>query len=98
LTNAFSKKLANPAAAFALYMMYYNFARVHQTLRVTRDGGKGQRSCLEHRGNGGTIGAERTFGEGIMNNFLGLRPMEITFLAMVVGFILAVRSIGRMSR
>jgi IS1 family transposase len=35
LTNAFSKKLANHAAAFALYMMFYNFARVHQTLRVT---------------------------------------------------------------
>ena len=35
LTNGFSKKLANHAAAFALYMMYYNFARVHQTLRIT---------------------------------------------------------------
>lgn len=35
LTNAFSKKLANHAAAFALYMMFYNFARVHQTLRIT---------------------------------------------------------------
>ena len=35
LTNAFSKKLANHAAAFALYMMFYNFGRVHQTLRIT---------------------------------------------------------------
>jgi hypothetical protein len=35
LTNAFSKKLENHAAAVALYFMYYNFARVHQTLRVT---------------------------------------------------------------
>jgi hypothetical protein len=25
----------NHAAAIALYFMYYNFARVHQTLRVT---------------------------------------------------------------
>jgi len=35
LTNAFSKKLANHSAAVALYFMYYNFGRVHQTLRVT---------------------------------------------------------------
>lgn len=35
LTNAFSKKVENPAAAVALYFMYYNCGRVHQTLRVT---------------------------------------------------------------
>jgi hypothetical protein len=35
LTNAFSKKLENHAAMVALYFMYYNFGRVHQTLRVT---------------------------------------------------------------
>jgi IS1 family transposase len=35
LTNAFSKKLENHAAAVALWFMYYNFCRVHQTLRVT---------------------------------------------------------------
>jgi IS1 family transposase len=35
LTNAFSKKLENHAAAVALYFMYYNFGRIHQTLRVT---------------------------------------------------------------
>jgi len=35
LTNAFSKKLENHEAAIALHYMYYNFARVHQTLRVT---------------------------------------------------------------
>jgi IS1 family transposase len=34
LTNAFSKKVENHAAAVALYFMYYNFCRVHQTLRV----------------------------------------------------------------
>jgi hypothetical protein len=32
---AFSKKLENHAAMVALYFMYYNFGRVHQTLRVT---------------------------------------------------------------
>jgi hypothetical protein len=35
LTNAFSKKIENHAGAMALYFMYYNFGRVHQTLRVT---------------------------------------------------------------
>lgn len=35
LTNAFSKKLENHAAMVSLYFMCYNFARVHQTLRVT---------------------------------------------------------------
>jgi hypothetical protein len=35
LTNAFTKKLENHAAMVALYFMFYNFARVHQTLRVT---------------------------------------------------------------
>lgn len=35
LTNAFSKKVANHAAAVALHFMHYNFARVHQTLRAT---------------------------------------------------------------
>lgn len=35
LTNAFSKKVENHAAAVALWFTYYNFCRVHQTLRVT---------------------------------------------------------------
>lgn len=35
LTNAFSKKLVNLQAAIAIFMTYYNFCRVHQTLRVT---------------------------------------------------------------
>jgi IS1 family transposase len=35
LTNAFSKKVENHAAAVALWFMYYNFCRLHQTLRVT---------------------------------------------------------------
>ncbi len=32
LTNAFSKKVENHAAAISLHFMYYNFARPHQTL------------------------------------------------------------------
>jgi IS1 family transposase len=35
LTNAFSKKLENHVAMLCLYFVYYNFCRVHQTLRVT---------------------------------------------------------------
>jgi hypothetical protein len=35
LTNAFSKKWENLRAALALYFAYYNFCRVHKTLRVT---------------------------------------------------------------
>lgn len=35
LTNGFSKKAENLAYAVGLHFMYYNFCRVHQTLRVT---------------------------------------------------------------
>ena len=35
LTNAFSKKFENHCHMVAIYHTYYNFCRVHQTLRVT---------------------------------------------------------------
>ena len=35
LTNAFSKKMANHMAMVALYTTYYNFVRIHQSLRMT---------------------------------------------------------------
>ena len=35
LTNAFSKKVENLAHAVALHFMYYNFVRIHQSLRCT---------------------------------------------------------------
>lgn len=35
LTNAFSKKLANHRAAVALHFAYYNFCKIHGSLRVT---------------------------------------------------------------
>ena len=35
LTNAFSKKIENHVAAIALHYMYYNYCRIHQTLRIT---------------------------------------------------------------
>ncbi len=35
LTNGFSKKLENHIAAISLHFMYYNFVRIHKTLRTT---------------------------------------------------------------
>jgi hypothetical protein len=35
LTNAFSKKVENHACAIALHCMFYNFVRIHQTLKIT---------------------------------------------------------------
>ena len=35
LTNAFSKKVENHAYAVALHCVFYNFVRIHRTLRVT---------------------------------------------------------------
>jgi hypothetical protein len=35
LTNAFSKKWENLKAGFALHFAWYNFCRVHSTLRIT---------------------------------------------------------------
>jgi hypothetical protein len=34
LTNAFSKKVENHAAAVALHFIHYNFAQIHKTLRI----------------------------------------------------------------
>jgi len=33
-TNPFSKKIENREAAIALHYMYYNFGRIHQSLRL----------------------------------------------------------------
>jgi hypothetical protein len=35
LTNGFSKKLENHAAAISLHFMHYNFVRIHQSLKTT---------------------------------------------------------------
>lgn len=35
LTNGFSRKVENHACAVALHYMFYNFSRIHRTLRVT---------------------------------------------------------------
>jgi hypothetical protein len=35
LTNAFSKKIDNHIFMLALYFTFYNFCRIHKTLRVT---------------------------------------------------------------
>ena len=35
LTNGFSRKLENHAAATAIHFMHYNFARIHRTVRCS---------------------------------------------------------------
>jgi len=35
LTNGFSKKVEMHGHSVALHFMYYNFCKIHQTLRVT---------------------------------------------------------------
>ena len=35
LTNGFSKKVENHMHAISLHYMYYNFCRIHKTLKVT---------------------------------------------------------------
>src|SRR5579872_3082799 len=34
-TNGFSKKIENHIAMVAIHAVYYNFARIHKTLRIT---------------------------------------------------------------
>jgi hypothetical protein len=34
LSNGFSKKAENDAHSVAIHFMYYNFVRIHQTLRI----------------------------------------------------------------
>ena len=35
LMNGFSKKIENRVAMVAIHAVYYNFARIHKTLRIT---------------------------------------------------------------
>ena len=35
LTTGFSKKIENRVAMVAIHAVYYNFARIHKTLRIT---------------------------------------------------------------
>lgn len=35
LTNVFSKKMENHCYAIALHFVYYNFCKIHKSLRVT---------------------------------------------------------------
>ena len=46
LTNAFSKKIENHAHSVALFAMYYNFVRIHKTLRTTPAMAAGVKSRL----------------------------------------------------
>jgi transposase InsO family protein len=53
LTNAFSKKLDNDRAAVSLGIAYYNFCRIHQSLRVT--------PAMESRDNRSRANHRRTY-------------------------------------
>ena len=46
LTNAFSKKLSNLKAALALQIAWYNYGRVHGSLRVTPAMEAGITDCI----------------------------------------------------
>lgn len=46
MTNAFSKKVENHAHSVALFAMYYNFVRIHKTLRTTSAMAAGVTKCL----------------------------------------------------
>ena len=46
LTNAFSKKLMNHVHHVALYFVYYNFCRMHKTLRMSPARGAGVTDTL----------------------------------------------------
>jgi hypothetical protein len=54
LTNAFSKKWDNLWSAYCLWFAYYNFCRVHQTLRVTPAMEAGLTTCILE--SGGPVG------------------------------------------
>ena len=62
LTNGFSKKIENHDHSVALFMTYYNFVRIHKTLRVTpaMAAGVSDRSVgsVGHRGAVGSRRAE----------------------------------------
>ena len=56
LTNAFSKKWENLWAAYCLHFAYYNFCRIHKTLRVTP--AMESRAHRSRVGSGGTAGVD----------------------------------------
>ena len=60
LTNAFSKKVENHTASVVIWFMYYNFCRVHSTLRVTSSGSWPRRSRVGHGRIGGAASRTET--------------------------------------
>ena len=48
-TNGFSKKLQNREYMFALYALWYNFVRIHKTLRVSPRWQRGSKAVSESR-------------------------------------------------
>jgi hypothetical protein len=48
-TNGFSKKLQNHEYMVALYALWYNFVRIHKTLRVSPRWQRGSKAVSESR-------------------------------------------------
>src|ERR1035438_2018774 len=74
LTNAFSKKIENHAAAVALGYFAYNFIKINRTLRTTLSDGRWRnrnREALGSRGPSYTLGNLRA-GRGKSSVRLGL--------------------------
>jgi hypothetical protein len=77
LTNAFSKKVDNHMHALSLYLVFYNFCRVHKSLRVTSamEAGIADRvwtleeiaEKIEARNAPGPRGHYKPSGEGVSN-------------------------------
>jgi hypothetical protein len=86
LTNGFSKKFENLWAALALYFAWYNFCRVHKTLRVTP--AMEDRDRRPRLGCNGTVGVE-TYGIGRCKRSLQFSRPEWTLPREAKGMVSA---------
>ena len=59
LTSAFGKKAESHAYAVAIHFMWYNFDKIHLTLRITPHGGRCDGSRVGRRGHRWAAGLNR---------------------------------------
>ena len=96
LTNAFSKKIENHAHMVALYTLWYNFVRIHKTLRVTSDGRRGRNpvvvngrrsEALRATGTSKAWHLQAARAEGcLMPNFIWLAGLTLGLFLNLIGF------------
>src|ERR1035441_4092148 len=80
LTNAFSKKWENLQAAYALWFAFYNFCRVHETLRISPAMEAG---IADHVWTlGGTSGELEREGDTLTRDIFRLNRGGVRFLAV----------------